>query len=68
MTTALRLTGMTIDQKVRSGPAPSVFAACISSSGMPDMNAANTRTPNGTAMVESATIRPGALLRMPSLR
>ena len=65
---ALRLTGRTIDQKVRSGPAPSIRAACISSSGMPDMNAVKISTPNGTAMVESARIRPGSELSTPRLR
>ena len=68
VTIALRLTGSTIDQKVRSRPAPSIGAACSSSSGMPDMNAVKISTPNGTARVESATIRPGHVLRMPRLR
>ena len=68
VTTALRLTGRTIDQKVRNGPAPSICAAWSSSSGMPDMNAVKISTPNGTARVESATIRPGTVLSTPRLR
>ena len=67
VTTALRLTGRTIDRKVRHGPAPSIFAADISSSGMPAMNAVKMSTPNGTAIVESARIRPGTVLSMPQL-
>jgi hypothetical protein len=65
---ALRLTGNTTDQNVRSGPAPSTVAAWRSSFGMPDMNAVKMSTANGTAMVESATMRPAVVLRMPSLR
>ena len=37
-----------------------------SSPGMPDMKAARTITPNGTAMVESATISPQTELIQPS--
>lgn len=64
----LRLTGTTTDQKVRSAPAPSTRAACSNSSGMPDMNVVKISTANGTASVESATIRPGIVLSTPTLR
>src|SRR4051812_39167249 len=37
VTIALRLTGRTTDRKVRNRPAPSIAAAFISSSGMPDI-------------------------------
>ena len=49
-------------------PAPSIFAACISSSGMPDMNAVKISTANGTARVESARMSPGTVLRIPQLK
>src|SRR3954447_17375151 len=68
VTTALRLTGRTTDQKVRKVPAPSMREAAISSPGMPDMNAVKIMTPNGTAMVESATIRPHQELSNPRSR
>ena len=64
----LRLTGSTTDQNVRTTPAPSVRAACSSSSGMPDMNVVRISTANGTARVESATISPGTVLSTPVLR
>ncbi len=67
MTTELRLTGSTIDRNVRHGPAPSILAAEISSSGMPDMKAVKISTPNGTARVESARIRPGMVSSRPQL-
>ena len=61
MTMALRLTGRTIDQKVRSGPAPSIRAACSSSSGMPDMNAVkiSTRERHGDGGVGDDQARHG---------
>ena len=68
VTMELRLTGSTIERKVRQVPAPSIFAALISSSGMPDMNAVKISTPNGTASVESAMISPQIVFRMPRLR
>src|SRR5699024_6664981 len=63
----LRLTGRTIERKVRHAPAPSTRAACNSSRGIPDMKAVNSSTANGTAMVESATINPQTLLSRPRL-
>src|SRR5450759_283840 len=68
VTIELRLTGRMIERNVRHVFAPSLFAAWISSSGIPDMKAVNSRTPNGTATVESATIRPTIVLSHPSLR
>jgi hypothetical protein len=68
VTTALRLTGMITDTKVRHRDAPSIAAAWRSSSGMPVMKAVKIRTPNGTAMVESARISPGRVLSTPALR
>jgi hypothetical protein len=65
---ALQPSGSAIDQDLRGGPAPSIAAAWSSSCGMPDMKAVNTRTPNGTAMVESATIRPGTGWTTPTAR
>lgn len=43
-------------------------AAEMSSPGMPDMNAAKIMTPNGTAMVESAMIRPHQEFSIPRSR
>jgi len=68
VTIELRLTGKMTERNVRQVFAPSIFAAWISSSGMPDMKAVNSRTPNGTATVESATIKPTMVLSHPSLR
>jgi hypothetical protein len=68
VTIALRLTGRITDTKVRHFEAPSIRAALVSSCGMPDMKAVKIRTPKGTAMVESARIRPAALLSTPSRR
>src|SRR3954464_3509107 len=68
VTTAFRDTGRTTDTKVRHTPAPSTFAADRSSSGMPDMKAVKIITPNGTAIVESATTRPHQVFMMPRLR
>src|SRR6478609_1404176 len=68
VTTELRLTGMITDRKVRQADAPSIFAALISSSGMPAMKAVKISTAKGTASVESARIRPGTVLRMPQLK
>ena len=67
VTTAFRLTGTTIDRKVRIAPAPSMRAACSSSLGIRDMNAVKISTPNGTAMVESAMMSPHTVLSRPSL-
>ena len=39
VTIEFRLTGSTMERKVRHVPAPSIFAADMSSSGMPAMNA-----------------------------
>jgi hypothetical protein len=68
VTTAFRLSGRTIETNVRIGPAPSTRAACMISFGIPLMNAVNISTPNGTAIVESARIRPGNVLSTPRLR
>src|SRR5688500_15677928 len=67
VTIELRLTGRITDRNVRQADAPSIFAAFISSSGMPDMNAVKMSTANGTARVESARMRPGTVSRMPQL-
>ena len=58
VTTALRDSGMTTEEKTRIEPAPSIRAADTSSPGIPDMNAVKISTPNGTASVESAMIKP----------
>ena len=56
--TELRLSGRMMERNVRQVLAPSICAADSSSWGMLAMNARNRSTPNGTASVESATIRP----------
>ena len=60
VTMALRLTGSTTDQKVRSRPAPSISAACMQLVRDAGHERGEDEHPNGTAMVESATIRPGS--------
>ena len=68
VTTELRLTGSTIDRKVRhDARAVDLAPPTISSSGMPVMNAVKISTPNGTASVESARISPGIVFSMPQL-
>ena len=50
---------------MRQFEAPSIFAASISDTGMPDMNEVSNITANGTATVESARIRPGIVSNSP---
>ena len=66
VTAELRETGMTTEMNDRQCDAPSICAACISSRGMPSMNAVKSSTANGTAIVESARISPGTVSRMSS--
>ena len=53
--------------KLRHAFAPSIFAADSSSLGMPLMKAVKMSTPNGTASVESARIKPGIESSRPQL-
>ena len=63
--TALRLTGSTIDTKVRTKPAPSTRAASTISPGSDTMNARMIRIAKGSAVDVSASTRPRRLLRRP---
>src|SRR5690242_17812087 len=63
----LRLEGSTIDTNDRHGPAPSILAACNTSSGTEAMNEVRISAANGTAIVESARTSPHTVFVMPSL-